>query len=342
MNNTEEKEPLVSIIVLAYNHELFIGECLNSVFSQKCDFDIELIIGEDYSGDHTLSIIENLIKDKNININLIKSNENVGLIKNYVRCLRAAKGKYIAALSGDDYWIDDHKTARQVSFLEENIDYGLVYTNYNVLNNTTKKTTINYLDSIGAKTYTGSCRDELIKGIPAIMNITTCIRREILTEEYFNFIDDVNFLAEDFPTFMWVGFDSKICYQDNITTVYRINEQSITNSMSTNIRWDFALSHIYIREKLLKLKASYIPSNLNEINIYEYKRMLKFGFKSFSGRQHVDRAYKFLRNNGALTTTDKLMYFSMKSRLLNLFCRILIFINKSLIESKGNRNHPNL
>lgn len=333
MNNTEEKDPLVSIIVLAYNHELFIEECLNSVFSQKCDFDIELIIGEDCSEDHTLSIIENLIKDKNIYINLIKSNENVGLINNYVRCLRAAKGKYISVLSGDDYWIDNHKITRQVLFLEENIDYGLVYTNYNVLNNTTKKTTINYLDTISAKTHSGSCRDQLIKGIPAIMNITTCIRREIFTEEYFNFIDDVNFLTEDFPTFMWVGFDSKICYQDNITTVYRINEQSITNSMSTNKRWDFALSHIYIREKFLKLKACYIPSNLNEINIYEYKKMLTFGFKSFTGRQHVDRAYTFLRNNGVLTKKEKLMYFSMNSRLLNLFCRILIFVYKQLGES---------
>jgi glycosyltransferase involved in cell wall biosynthesis len=341
MGNSKEKLPLVSIIVLAYNHELFIGECLNSVFSQKCDFGIELIIGEDFSGDQTLAVIDSLIKNQTIEVNVIRSNENVGLIKNYTRCIRAAKGKYIVVLSGDDYWIDDYKVARQVSFLEENLDCGLVYTNYNVLNNTTKKITTNYLDSISAKTFTGNCRDELIKGIPAIMNITTCIRREILTEEYFNFIDDDKFLAEDFPTFMWVGFDSKICYQNDITTVYRVNDKSLTNSMSIKKKWEFAFSHIYMREKFLKLKDSYIPVNHHEINVYEYKNILKFGFKSFTGKEYVNSAYKFLKKHKVATVSEKLMFFSMQSRLLNFFLRLVFFINNRLIESKSIHHNPN-
>ena len=40
-----------------------------------------------------------------------------------------SKGKYIAFCEGDDYWVDDMKISKQVSFLESNNAYSMVFTN---------------------------------------------------------------------------------------------------------------------------------------------------------------------------------------------------------------------
>ena len=61
------------------------------------------------------------------------------------RTLMYCKSDYIAFCEGDDYWNDKRKLERQVAFLMENPDYGLVYTDYAQFNESTKSTINNYL-----------------------------------------------------------------------------------------------------------------------------------------------------------------------------------------------------
>ena len=53
-NNTTK----VSVIMLAYNHEPFIEQALNSVLEQETNFPYEILIGDDSSTDKTSKIIE--------------------------------------------------------------------------------------------------------------------------------------------------------------------------------------------------------------------------------------------------------------------------------------------
>jgi glycosyltransferase involved in cell wall biosynthesis len=321
---TDNNQPLVSIIVLAYNHESFIKNCLESIFSQDFKFRAEIIIGEDCSSDNTIDIIQVLTKDLKIPVHLIQSEKNVGLIKNFLRCIKSSRGKYIALCSGDDFWIDNNKINKQLTFLEENEDYGLVYTNYNVLNDNTKNLTEGNLTKNGFKTPSGYLRDDLILGIQAILHITSCYRRSLLDQKFFEFMDDEKFLAEDFPLFMWLGFDYKVKYLDDITAVYRTNDKSITGSMSLCERWEFTMSFVYMREKFLKEKK-YKPLNWISEQITTNNYIINFAFRHGSFNNYVLDAYKNLKKMNAVSMIIMIKYHLTRLNLV----RLLLYLKQS-------------
>jgi glycosyltransferase involved in cell wall biosynthesis len=58
---TRKKNPLVSIIVIAYNEEKKIANALRSIINQETNFDIEIIFVDDGSKDQTHEIAANLL-----------------------------------------------------------------------------------------------------------------------------------------------------------------------------------------------------------------------------------------------------------------------------------------
>jgi hypothetical protein len=84
-NKTEEKEITVNVGVLAYNHEKYIVNCLDSIIKQKGDFNLNIIICEDKSNDGTAGIVENYINNvgvsKNVTFEFLKNKENLGMVK---------------------------------------------------------------------------------------------------------------------------------------------------------------------------------------------------------------------------------------------------------------------
>jgi glycosyltransferase involved in cell wall biosynthesis len=92
----------VSIITPTYNHEKFIGACIESVLSQTYRH-WEQIILDDGSTDGTGKIIQRYTDSR---IRYIRQ-ENRGieaLAENYNRALSLSKGDLVAILEGDDIW----------------------------------------------------------------------------------------------------------------------------------------------------------------------------------------------------------------------------------------------
>lgn len=125
--------PLVSVLMITYNHEEYIARAIEGVLAQRTDFPFELIIGEDCSTDSTGKIAREYAQRFPDVIKLIASTQNVGGHENSHRTQRAARGKYFAWCEGDDYWHDPRKLAIQADFLERNPDYGYVFSDYDVL-----------------------------------------------------------------------------------------------------------------------------------------------------------------------------------------------------------------
>ncbi len=134
-----EQNTLIAICIVTYNQEDFISQCIDSVLNQKTDFNFRIYIGEDNSTDKTKVICEKIKSNYPEKIILIENEINLGLVKNTISVLERIKAdgvKYVAMLDGDDYWMDDNKLQKQALFLEQNNNYGLVYTqSASLLNN---------------------------------------------------------------------------------------------------------------------------------------------------------------------------------------------------------------
>lgn len=119
--------PQVSICMITYNQEAYISEAIEGVLMQVTNFPIELIIGEDCSSDHTRQICIEYQSKYPDKITLRLSDDNLGMMKNFIGTLLASKGKYIALCEGDDYWTDPLKLQKQVDFLEANRDFSICF-----------------------------------------------------------------------------------------------------------------------------------------------------------------------------------------------------------------------
>lgn len=128
--------PMVSVIMLTYNHEKYIKEAVNGVMMQVCNFDFNLIIANDHSFDHTDKIIRDLLETHSFrdHVTYIYRDVNIGVSSNFLDVLQRCTGKYIAVCEGDDYWTDSSKLQKQVDFLEGNHDYSMVCHDALILN----------------------------------------------------------------------------------------------------------------------------------------------------------------------------------------------------------------
>lgn len=110
----------ISVLVLCYNAAPYIEECLNSVFNQKHNLTIELIVLDDASPDNSFAKINRIANGyKDCEVTVIQNEKNLGSYGNLKKGLQLCKGKYIAYLEGDDYWLSETKLQNQFNYLEQ-------------------------------------------------------------------------------------------------------------------------------------------------------------------------------------------------------------------------------
>lgn len=93
--------PDISVIVISYNIEEYIGECLDSILSQEGP-SLECICVDDASTDATYSILERYAMEDH-RIRLIRNDNNAGQSSTRNVGFKNASGKYLYCIDGDDY-----------------------------------------------------------------------------------------------------------------------------------------------------------------------------------------------------------------------------------------------
>ncbi|MGI4738387.1 MAG: glycosyltransferase family 2 protein [Janthinobacterium lividum] len=127
MHPTVPQKLKLSVVVLAYNHEKFLAQALDSVLMQDVDFAYEVVVGEDCSPDGTRGLVQAYEQRYPDRLRPIYHPQNVGMGANSRACLAACQGEYIALLEGDDYWTDVHKLRKQVAWLDAHPDFSLCF-----------------------------------------------------------------------------------------------------------------------------------------------------------------------------------------------------------------------
>lgn len=133
----EKENPLVTVILTAYNQEKYIGDTLASVFDQTYP-NLELIVIDNASTDDTLAVIQTF-KNPSRNFSLVKNRKNSGLCAAFNYGLSIAKGKYVIDLSGDDVLMPDRIEKQVAAFelLPEN--YAVIFSNAQYIDSAGKK-----------------------------------------------------------------------------------------------------------------------------------------------------------------------------------------------------------
>lgn len=123
MSNTEYCK--VSVIIPCYNREQFIAATINSVLAQSWP-NIELIVVDDGCTDGSRKVLESYGQRLTILEHPGRANSGQSAAINLG--LRSCSGEYLAILDSDDIFVPD-KIEKQVRFLEQHPEYGLVYAN---------------------------------------------------------------------------------------------------------------------------------------------------------------------------------------------------------------------
>lgn len=93
--------PKVSICIPAFNAADYLRQAVESVLGQDYQ-DYEIVIIDNCSTDHTVSLVSELQQLSNGRIRFYQNDRNIGLVGNLNRCLEYAKGAYIKFLCADD------------------------------------------------------------------------------------------------------------------------------------------------------------------------------------------------------------------------------------------------
>ena len=249
--------PLVSISCITYNHVNFIRDAIEGFLMQKTTFPIEILIHDDASTDGTENIIReyeakfpDIIKPIYEKENQWVKGRRGSAVFNFPR----ARGKYIALCEGDDYWTDQYKLQKQVDFLEENNEYGLVSTAINCVDeNNNLLECANYV--IDDKIFDDSAIllwNLLEKNF--IYTLTVCARTNLIREIIETYKIEQNNIY-DYWIWLNISVKSMIKVFNQKTASYRIHNNSISRKESFfEIRRDLAKYYIinnYIQYKTL-------------------------------------------------------------------------------------------
>lgn len=108
----------ICALVTTYNHQAFIGQCLDSILSQRTHLPFKIVVSDDCSTDNTQSIIREYAQKYPDRIVPILRNKNIGFHSNFISSLEACQADWVAWVEGDDFWCDTMKISKQMGLID--------------------------------------------------------------------------------------------------------------------------------------------------------------------------------------------------------------------------------
>ena len=208
------REPLVSVIITAYNAERYIAETLESVFAQTYS-NFEVIVADDGSTDGTRELVQTRFASVHY---LCQPNAGQASARNLG--LRHARGDLIAFVDSDDLWLPEKLTKQVRLFVEDPAlawSYTDCYTFIDRADNITGR-----LSRI-AKPHEGHILPALFLG-NFIPSPTVMIRKRVF--DTVGLWDERAIRAEDWSMWLPIAAHFSIRYLDEPLALYRRHRDS--------------------------------------------------------------------------------------------------------------------
>lgn len=96
---------MISVIIPSYNSAQYVGQAVKSALNQTIQEEVEVIVIDDASGDHTQEAVKEISATMaKRSLIYCRNEKNLGVAETRNRGIRMAKGEYIAFLDADDWW----------------------------------------------------------------------------------------------------------------------------------------------------------------------------------------------------------------------------------------------
>ncbi len=307
------KNPKVTVLMSVYNGEKYLKEAIDSILGQTFK-DFEFLIINDGSTDKTGEILKSYNDPR---IKIINNEKNIGLTKSLNKGLTLARGEYIARQDADDISMPE-RLEKEVEFLEQNRNVGLVGTDYLFINE--KGKVIHIVKCLnGSRELKAKLLEGNQFGHGSVMLRRECIDKVGVYREEFKFAQDYDFclrIAEMYD----VANISEPLYK------WRIDSKSISVAKKA-LQDKYALLAIELAKERKKIgKDKFQSLNKEEIDKYldelisdariQDKKKIAEGYCFWSRVLFDGKDYK-----GAF----KLLFKSLVSYPLNKETWVLVF-----------------
>ena len=297
-------KPLVSVLIPTYNSEKYIEETIESVLSQTFK-DYEIIIVDNASTDNTYKLIKGYAEKYN-KIKVFQNKTNIGPIKNWMRCIEEANGKYGKILWSDDV-IKDSFLKKAIPILENDEDVGFVFTPaiifgdvikekifYNIAKNDGIFSTKNFIDGIlFDKDYPNSPACALFRLSDLKKNLLLRIPNK------FNSDASIHAIGNDLLIFLLTAKDyKKFGYLSEPLSLFRAHNDSISiSTKKTKMILNYDIAKAYFVENFIYDKS--IIEKYNAIlwihtKIFKTSKEIK---QFYLKNQNYTKDYLFLLKN---------------------------------------------
>ncbi|WP_300343659.1 glycosyltransferase [Fusobacterium sp.] len=294
----------ISIVVVTYNFEDIILECLRSIESQGYR-EIEVIISDDASKDNTLKVCKDW-KEKNknkYNIILISSNINQGVVKNINQGVKLATGEWIKILAGDDI-LEKNALQNYSNFIKQNKEAEIIFSKVRTFGEVEREEELPKEQEF----YKKNSKEQIKILLEAnqIYAPGVILKKSLLEKmEYF---DERFKMVEDYP--FWIKLlknKIKFYFLDKVTVFYRINEKSVSSKKN----------NLLINPIIFEFEKQFFE----EIYKKEIKNPLKLWDKFITLKRREDILKK---GNRKKTKLYKILGYCYSKKILKYILRILI------------------
>jgi glycosyltransferase involved in cell wall biosynthesis len=225
-----QENPLVSIICLAFNHEKFVVETLDSVVQQNYQ-PIELIIVDDCSTDNTKLVINNWLST-HPEVQFIVNEINKGNTKSFNNALKFAKGEYIIDLAADDLIVPNGIELQINAFQNSKFkNLGVVYGNAEIINEDGSFNSfyfpVNENGKVIAKRAIGDIYSSVLSTGDSICSVSALIKKSV-----FDFLEgyDETLDYEDLDSWIRASREYEFDFVDEVL----VKKRTVTNSLGSN------------------------------------------------------------------------------------------------------------